>query len=96
MIEERSLAVAKCDACGHRDVANDDGSFFGCDGYTLAITQHSNETRHHAYACKETHIGKAARAVLHQPGWQWDGRAGKIVADAPPLPAAPDQVEEAQ
>ncbi len=91
MIEERSIAVAVCDACGHKDYADEYGSFFGYDGYTLTLTQHADETHHKAYACRRTHIGKSAFAVLHQ--WQQqDGPLASptvsgVAADAPPLPS---------
>lgn len=64
MIEERTVAAATCDACGKRDFSNDDGTFFGGDGFTINIVEHQTWTTHQAYACKETHLGKASRAVL--------------------------------
>lgn len=64
MIENRTVAVAVCDACGHKDYANDQGEFVDSDGFDIVIHMHSTATRHKAYACRETHIGKAARAVL--------------------------------
>lgn len=92
MIEERSIAVAKCDACQHQDYANDQGAFPDSGGYTLTIVEHRTDTRHDAYACRETHIGKASRAVLEK--WRndtnqpWYDEGGTLrPADAPPLPA---------
>lgn len=92
MIEERMVDVAVCDACGHRDYSDYDGSFFGSNGYTLTIVHHGTETNHQAVACKDTHIGKAARAVLDawrnepQGGWEEKRDAAPLSPDAPPLP----------
>lgn len=91
MIEERRLAVAVCDACGHKDYPNELGEFLGTV-YVLAIEEHETDTQHEAYACRETHIGKAARAVLDR--WRSEGNGppydngGSLLPppDAPPLP----------
>jgi len=92
MIEERSIAVAECDACGHRDFADEDGSFFGGEGYGLRIVAHRTGASHNVYACRETHIGKAARSALAQwrednGWWRDDDSTLTPVADAPPLSA---------
>jgi hypothetical protein len=93
VIEERRLAVAVCDACGHKDYPNEQGEFLGT-GYVLTIDEHETDTQHEAYACRETHIGKAARAVLERfrsegNGGPWrdeDGPLAPPPPDAPPLP----------
>ena len=64
MIEERSLAVAVCDACHHQDYSDNGGYFVA--GYEIILREHETGTRHNAFACKETHIGKAARAALNR------------------------------
>jgi hypothetical protein len=96
VIEERSVFVAVCDACGHKDYAEDDNTFES-NGFTLTIESHATDTEHNAYACKETHIGKAARAVMDK--WRtenWDdplghmAPAGGMPPDAPPLPTNED------
>lgn len=91
MIEEQNIAVAVCDACRRKDYGDEQGLFD--DGYTITIDEHATDTQHEGYACKETHIGKAARNVLNR----W--RASEILPpprdedgtdtpppDAPPLP----------
>lgn len=86
MIEERNVAVAVCDACGHRDYGDEKGDFYGGDGYTLTIDEHKGDTQHNAYACRETHIGKAARAVLERfrtegNGPPWYDEGGSLLPD---------------
>ena len=86
--------VAVCDACYHRDYSDYHGNFFDSNGYTLTIVEHRTGTQHQAVACKETHIGKAARAALEV--WRAEGNrpprddsSSTLVAppvDAPPLP----------
>lgn len=90
MIEERSIAVAVCDACGHQDYANEKGKFWGGNGYAIILEEHRTDNTFRAYACRETHIGKAARAALDQ--WReqdapWETAGGSpMPPDAPPLP----------
>jgi hypothetical protein len=68
MIETRTVEVATCDACGWQEFTNQMGDF--TEGYSLVIDQHATDTRHEAFACKETHIGKAARTALER--WRHD------------------------
>jgi hypothetical protein len=96
VIEERVIATAVCDACGHKDYANELGEFVGA-GYILTIDEHDTDTEHQAYACRETHIGKAARAVLERFRSEGNGpppeqEAGALtpLLDAPPLPERDD------
>ena len=67
MIETREVTVAKCDACGHTNYA-DHGVFTA--GYALIIMDYQDSPddvhEHRAYACRETHIGKASKAVLER------------------------------
>lgn len=94
MIEERMVDVAVCDACGHRDYSDFEGNFFDSNGYTLTIVQHATDRQQEVVACKETHIGKAARAVLDQ--WRAEENpplqhaSGPLALDAPPLPERDD------
>lgn len=83
VIEERSIAVAACDACGHKDYANEQGEFLGGDGYSITIIMHRNNTDHEAYACRETHIGKAARAALDRYREWYGGDLGTLVPPPP-------------
>lgn len=82
MIEERSIAVAVCDACGHQDYADDLDGFLGGNGYTLTIVEHKDHSKHKIYSCKQTHIGKSARVVLDR----WHSARDTMPPDAPPLP----------
>lgn len=68
MIEKRTVETAVCDACGHINYADENGPFHA--GYTLSILEYTKDagvSGHEAYACKLTHIGKAARTVLDAP-----------------------------
>jgi hypothetical protein len=102
MIEDRTVTVAICDACGKIDYSDDQGGFFGGNGYTLSLTEHGDWSQHKVYACRETHIGKAARVVLFRAaahradGDQDDDQDddGELPADAPPLPQHDDMPEE--
>jgi hypothetical protein len=103
VIERVSIPVATCDACGHKDLADDDGSFLGGDGYSMTIVEHKTGVSYEVYACRETQIGKAARAVLAKfhskgngpPSYE-DVRGTLIPADAPPLPSNDNDQDGAQ
>jgi hypothetical protein len=86
MIEKVTVAVATCDACGKHEYADDVHGEFS-DGYSLTIVQHASGTGHEAFACKETHISKAARKALEE--WQWDGITGTVRPNPPGTPAGP-------
>lgn len=64
MIEKKTVAAGRCDACEHTDYSDDNGGF--ARGYSVSVIEHATGTGHDAFACKETHIGKAARGVLHE------------------------------
>lgn len=71
-IEKRNVEVATCDACGNTNHTNKMGEFDA--GYSVTIVEHKTGTRHEAYACRVTQIGKASRAVLdewhsNEPPW---------------------------
>lgn len=74
MIDKRTVAVGTCDACGREEYANDNGDFI--DGYTLVIFEHISLSKHEAFACKETHISKASRAVLER--WRHEPNGGDL------------------
>lgn len=78
------LDVAVCDACAHKDYAdavNGESVFLDSNGYAVTLEHLRSGATRKAYACKETHIGKAARAALSR-SYSDDGR----LLDAPPLP----------
>lgn len=99
MIEDRTVTVAICDACGKMDYSDDQGGFLGGAGYAMVLTEQGDMCQHNVYACKETHIGKAARAVLErlrnaEPSqWGDEDNDGPPV-DALPLPQHDDTPEE--
>ena len=100
VIAERMVDIAECDACGHLEYSDYHGNFVNSKGYTLVVTDHETMTTHEAVACKDTHIGKAARAVLDK--WRAEGAdalrvdsggrlpASTVLVDAPPLPERDD------
>lgn len=100
MIEERMVDVAVCDACGHKDYSDFEGNFFDSNGYTLTIVHHRTDRQQEAVACKDTHIGKAARAVLDQ--WRAEENpplehtSGPPALDAPLLPERDDAPADAE
>jgi hypothetical protein len=61
-LDQRTVAVATCDACAHKNFANEEGEI--TDGFQVDVFDFKTATRHEVIACKETHIGKATRAVL--------------------------------
>lgn len=62
MIDNQPVAI--CDACHHVENSDDSGIFR--NGYFLVIHEMSSDRELEAVACKETHIGRAARAILEQ------------------------------
>lgn len=87
MIESRTVAVAECDCCGHVHYGDDDGMFHA--GYALAVTAYNDwgpPTSHNVYACRQTHIGKAAKVVLDREapgGDETPADNGSSTADSP-------------
>lgn len=81
MIENRTVAVAQCDACGHVNYANDNDEFQA--GYELTIVDYENAAvfQHQAYACRATHIGKAGKAVLDR----FEANDKAALLEQPPL-----------
>lgn len=61
VIEERNIRAAHCDACGRVNYS-EDGIITA--GYLVTLADLGTNIEREAYACRETHIGKAARAVL--------------------------------
>jgi hypothetical protein len=64
VIGARNVNVAECDAC-NRSEYSDEHDLVGT-GFVMTVVDCSGGTRHEAYACKETHIGPAARNVLRR------------------------------
>ena len=62
-IEKRTeVETATCDACGHIQCTDTDGEFNS--GLELTVKDYKEGLIHNAWACKETHIRNAVRAVL--------------------------------
>lgn len=86
MIENRLVATATCDACGHVNYGDSNGAINAGYGVTIVDYEHRNDaTPHEAYACRQTHIGKASKAVLDQAAG-FDPEQPPYTEDAPPLP----------
>lgn len=79
MIEKQTVEIALCDAneCGHRTYADKDGNFSA--GYELTIVEFDEGgegNRFEAFACRLSHIGKAAKSVLARSHGEPGGEDG--------------------
>lgn len=85
MIENRLVATAKCDACGHTNYSDDNGFIHAGYGISIVDYGNANAESQEAYACRLTHIGKAAKAMLCD-----NDQPPTPALDAPPLPVESD------
>jgi hypothetical protein len=92
VIENRVVAAATCDACGHVNYGDSNGFIRAGYGVSIVDYEHEDDAEsREAYACRETHIGKASRVVLDKAA-MFDPEEPPFTEDAPPLPQ-PDTAE---